>query len=116
MNQPKEAEIEQRAYEIWEREGRPEGRHVEHWMQAQWELQGEAEIAGHNASSATAGGSGIAAPAKKTTRRTAAPKAAAPKAAAPKAAAPKAKASTEAKPAAAKPAAKPKRTTKKDTT
>lgn len=26
-----ENRIRQRAYEIWEREGRPEGRHAEHW-------------------------------------------------------------------------------------
>ena len=27
------------AYEIWEREGRPEGRHAEHWQQAEMTLQ-----------------------------------------------------------------------------
>jgi hypothetical protein len=31
-------EVKARAYEIWEREGRPEGRHDEHWRQAQQEL------------------------------------------------------------------------------
>ena len=111
MNQPKQTEIEQRAYEIWEREGRPDGRHVEHWMQAQWELQGEAEIAGHNASSAGTGGSEIAAPAKKTTRRAAAPKAKATAEAKPAAAK-----TTAAKPAATKAPAKPRRTTKKAAT
>lgn len=29
-----ENRIRQRAYEIWEQEGRPEGRHAEHWEQA----------------------------------------------------------------------------------
>ena len=31
-------EISQRAYEIWEAEGRPHGRHDEHWQQAEHEL------------------------------------------------------------------------------
>ncbi|MFO1496925.1 MAG: DUF2934 domain-containing protein [Verrucomicrobiota bacterium] len=31
-------EIRQRAREIWEREGRPEGRNIEHWLQAESEL------------------------------------------------------------------------------
>jgi hypothetical protein len=28
-----------RAYLIWQREGRPEGRHVEHWLAAEAELR-----------------------------------------------------------------------------
>jgi hypothetical protein len=35
-------EISQRAREIWEREGRPEGRDKEHWLQAESELRQEA--------------------------------------------------------------------------
>jgi len=31
-----------RAYQIWEREGRPSGRDYEHWVQAQVELEAEA--------------------------------------------------------------------------
>lgn len=31
-----------RAYQIWEREGRPSGRDYEHWVQAQVELESEA--------------------------------------------------------------------------
>jgi hypothetical protein len=31
-----------RSYEIWEREGRPEGQHVDHWLQALEELRAEA--------------------------------------------------------------------------
>jgi len=31
-----------RAYQIWEREGRPHGRDYEHWVQAQVELESEA--------------------------------------------------------------------------
>lgn len=34
--------LRQKAYEIWEREGRPEGMHDEHWARAQRELDGEA--------------------------------------------------------------------------
>jgi hypothetical protein len=30
-----------RAYEIWEQEARPEGRHEEHWVQAERELRDE---------------------------------------------------------------------------
>ena len=84
--------ISQRAYEIWEAEGRPEGRDLEHWLQAETEivvlsknwLKAEvADIAPHKP-----------APVKKSP---AAKKPAAAKAAAPKAPAAK-------KPAAKKPA------------
>lgn len=36
-------EISQRARQIWEREGRPEGRDVEHWLQAEEELRRESQ-------------------------------------------------------------------------
>jgi hypothetical protein len=39
-------EISKRAREIWEREGRPEGRDKEHWLQAESELQQERERTG----------------------------------------------------------------------
>lgn len=32
--------IRERAYELWESEGRPDGRHEEHWQQARRELDG----------------------------------------------------------------------------
>jgi hypothetical protein len=35
---PTEDEIRRRAYEIWQREGRPEGREAEHWRMAVEEL------------------------------------------------------------------------------
>jgi hypothetical protein len=35
---PTQAELAARAYEIYEREGRPDGRHLEHWVQAKTEL------------------------------------------------------------------------------
>ena len=31
--------IRERAYELWEREGCPQGRHVDHWVQAERETQ-----------------------------------------------------------------------------
>jgi hypothetical protein len=41
MTQPTEKEIKNRAYEIWERNGRPEGREDEFWRQAEQELRNE---------------------------------------------------------------------------
>jgi hypothetical protein len=35
VTQPNEEKIKMRAYEVWEREGRPDGRHDEHWHQAE---------------------------------------------------------------------------------
>jgi hypothetical protein len=35
---PTQAEVALRAFEIYEREGRPDGRDVEHWVQAELEL------------------------------------------------------------------------------
>jgi hypothetical protein len=32
--------IKQRAYAIWEKEGRPHGKHDEHWRQASEEMHG----------------------------------------------------------------------------
>jgi hypothetical protein len=37
---PLREEIEHRAYEIWEREGRPAGRDIEHWFAAERQLLG----------------------------------------------------------------------------
>ena len=36
-----EEQIQQRAYEIWERDGRPEGKRDEHWTQACREIAAE---------------------------------------------------------------------------
>ena len=45
--QDREQKIRERAYEIWDREGRPLGRELEHWTQATREIdQGEGEIEG----------------------------------------------------------------------
>jgi hypothetical protein len=39
--QPTEKEIKNRAYEIWERNGRPEGKEDEFWQLAEQELRNE---------------------------------------------------------------------------
>lgn len=36
-----ESRVRQRAHEIWERDGRPQGRDREHWAQAEAELRAE---------------------------------------------------------------------------
>jgi hypothetical protein len=41
----REERIRQRAHEIWEREGRPEGREQEHWDQAVQEIESESSEA-----------------------------------------------------------------------
>ena len=43
MATDKHEQIRQRAHEIWENEGRPEGSHLRHWLQAADELEGENE-------------------------------------------------------------------------
>ena len=43
MQPDREAKIRERAYEIWERQGRPEGREQEFWDQAEREIVGENE-------------------------------------------------------------------------
>ena len=37
---PSEEQVRRRAYEIYESQGRPEGRHEEHWRQAEAEVRG----------------------------------------------------------------------------
>jgi hypothetical protein len=73
--------IQERAYHIWVREGRPHGRDFQHWVQAQVELEAEQR----------ADGNGAIAPKARA-------KAAAPRSTPPRAPAPKAK--VPAKPAA----------------
>jgi len=31
-------QVEERAYALWEGEGRPDGRHLDHWLQAEAEI------------------------------------------------------------------------------
>src|SRR5689334_12089519 len=42
MADDRDQRIRDRAYQIWEREGRPEGRHDEHWRRAAEEIEAEA--------------------------------------------------------------------------
>ena len=51
-----EDSIRMRSYLIWEGEGRPEGRHLEHWLRATEELQTEAMKPAAKATSAAAPG------------------------------------------------------------
>lgn len=41
MTDDRHERIRQRAHEIWEQAGRPEGSHMEHWDQATAEVDGE---------------------------------------------------------------------------
>jgi hypothetical protein len=41
MHQDRDQQIRERAYHIWEREGRPHGRQAAHWAQALSELEAE---------------------------------------------------------------------------
>lgn len=43
MESDREQRIRERAYEIWEREGRPQGRAAEHWARAAGEIAAETE-------------------------------------------------------------------------
>ena len=38
MKNTQHAEIQTRAYFLWEMEGRPDGRHFDHWLRAEAEL------------------------------------------------------------------------------
>ena len=87
-----EDKIRERAYLIWEREGRPHGQHDQHWNQARWELLSEQETAtpaGAGKSTAKKAPRKAAtrakAPAAKATDGAAKPKATKPRATKPKA-------------------------------
>ncbi|HEY2704020.1 MAG TPA: DUF2934 domain-containing protein [Candidatus Dormibacteraeota bacterium] len=54
MNTAIEERIRSRAYELWEAEGRPEGREVDHWLRAAQEVSGEVN------GEASAGGAPVA--------------------------------------------------------
>lgn len=49
MMADRHAEIETRAYSLWEQEGQPEGKSLEHWLRAEsqveWERNSEAAAA-----------------------------------------------------------------------
>jgi hypothetical protein len=46
MMADRQAEIETRAYFFWEREGRPEGKALEHWLRAESEVDWETHCGG----------------------------------------------------------------------
>jgi hypothetical protein len=62
MADDKHGSIQRRAYEIWEREGRPDGAHERHWREA------EREIAAMPAASAKPAKRKAAAPAVKSAK------------------------------------------------
>jgi hypothetical protein len=43
MDPEKERRIRERAYDIWQREGRPHGRDAEHWRRAAAEIEAESQ-------------------------------------------------------------------------
>lgn len=45
MSHDREAAIREKARAIWEREGRPDGHHERHWIEAEREISAEAEPA-----------------------------------------------------------------------
>ena len=73
MTEDREHRIRQRAYEMWEGEDRPSGRHDDHWHRAQREIdsivQAQAEPAEAAVRSGAAEATGAAKP-KRTARRT----------------------------------------------
>jgi hypothetical protein len=55
MSDDIDAKIRKRAYAIWEKENRPEGRHLEHWHCAQAEIEAEqSSVAGQSEQPASA--------------------------------------------------------------
>lgn len=45
MTPEQEAKIRERAYQLWEADGRPDGRHLEHWSRAEAEVLASAAAA-----------------------------------------------------------------------
>lgn len=41
MSDDPDAKVRERAYAIWEKENRPEGKHLDHWLCAQAEIEAE---------------------------------------------------------------------------
>jgi hypothetical protein len=60
MDDERERRIRERAHEIWEREGRPEGAQEEHWRRASEEIDAEDQ----SASGSSPGEGGVANPAQ----------------------------------------------------
>jgi hypothetical protein len=63
MENDKSKRVQNRAYELWEKQGRPEGRHEEHWKQAEEEFsveEGFASLPGSGGSQSDAPSKGAA--------------------------------------------------------
>ncbi|PKU23998.1 DUF2934 domain-containing protein [Telmatospirillum siberiense] len=80
MNVTDYDKISLRAFQIWEAEGRPEGRELEHWLRAEIELRVVPSPAKARPSAAPKGATAKAVPVKKTGAAKTSPKVAAPKA------------------------------------
>jgi hypothetical protein len=61
MNDDFDAKVRERAYAIWERENRPEGKHLDHWLCAQSEIEAEQSSAGDQPASVQTASAGDAA-------------------------------------------------------
>ncbi|MCZ7853149.1 DUF2934 domain-containing protein [Agrobacterium salinitolerans] len=66
MDHDREAEIRERARAIWEKEGRPEGHHERHWMEAEQEVSNNAGKAKSASKSGAKKSPAAKTPAKKT--------------------------------------------------
>lgn len=51
MSGQHEDRVRERAYQLWEKEGRPEGQHLHHWRRAEEELQGRSPAGGNERAS-----------------------------------------------------------------
>ncbi|MCZ7908752.1 DUF2934 domain-containing protein [Agrobacterium leguminum] len=65
MDHDREAKIRERARAIWEKEGRPEGHHERHWMEAEQEVSSNAGKTKSASKSGTKKSPATKAPAKK---------------------------------------------------
>ncbi len=66
MENDRHSKIRQRAYEIWDREGRQNGRADEHWLQAEREVAAQAAAQAAPAAETAAAPANKKAPVKKT--------------------------------------------------
>ena len=60
MSNDRDARIRERAYAIWEEQGRPDGRHEDHWRQAEAEQPADPMAPGSTEAEDIAPGSGRA--------------------------------------------------------
>jgi hypothetical protein len=65
---PTQQEIAQRAYAMWEQEGKPHGRNLDHWLTAEKELTGSAPAASPRRTESAKRGSRPAAAGKAATK------------------------------------------------